>query len=536
MGEINTKWLPHLAEEIVSEIEDNYLDSYVVALEGWRRGLTLKWHVKDSEKFKEMKTWYVDEPGQLFSLHSKTRSHYFFRTRGDKIPNEAVEQGMDKERTKGILSEKNIPVPKGREFTKDTEEDEIIAYANKIGYPVVIKPTDGSFGRGVMANLTSDEECKHALDYVRNELNEEKIIVEKYINGKDYRLYVVDDQVVAAILRVPPNITGDGINSIEALIDIKNQERSLNPRLATTPIKIDQELVDYIGKSGYDLQTIPEKGELIYLSDKCNISIGGDPIDVFDELSDEMKELAVKALRAIPGLVHGAVDLMIEKAKDGREKGYIIELNPTAQLGGLLFPLKGTPRDVPKAIIDYYFPETKGIDWQTNHLYFNYQKVLRPLHHHISTITTVPTIEVESMKTEEWTMTGTFQNIDDQREIKKQALLYYIFGYIKEVESNKITLIVSSDASKLANFKQALHDKLQIENIEVEASKDRIQACFEMKGGKHTFITRINSQQKQLVSLQQAEYKLHKKHSQMIESTSWRITAPLRKLVELIKR
>ncbi|MDO6658973.1 hypothetical protein Q4550_24320, partial [Anaerobacillus sp. 1_MG-2023] len=75
----------------------------VVALEGWRRGLTLRWHVKDSEKFKEMKTWFVDKPGQLFSLSSKDRTHYFFRTRGDKVTNEAVDTGRDKEKTKQAL-------------------------------------------------------------------------------------------------------------------------------------------------------------------------------------------------------------------------------------------------------------------------------------------------------------------------------------------------------------------------------------------------------------------------------------------------
>src|SRR5690625_2397919 len=111
MDGVNTEWLPHLSQEVVSETEGNYLDAYVVALEGWRRGLTLKWHVKDSEKFKKMKTWFVDHPGQLFSLHSNEKSHYFFRTRGDKVTNEAVEKGMDKEITKQVLKEAGVPVP-----------------------------------------------------------------------------------------------------------------------------------------------------------------------------------------------------------------------------------------------------------------------------------------------------------------------------------------------------------------------------------------------------------------------------------------
>src|SRR5699024_6984927 len=145
----SAKWLPHLSSEIVADARGPELDAYVVALEGWRRGLTLKWHVKDSEKFKEMKTWFVDKPGKLFSLSSSEKTHYFFRTRGDKVTNEAVEMGMDKEITKQKLMEANIPTPIGKEFPESASDEEIIAYANELGYPVVIKPTDGSFGRGV---------------------------------------------------------------------------------------------------------------------------------------------------------------------------------------------------------------------------------------------------------------------------------------------------------------------------------------------------------------------------------------------------
>src|SRR5690606_35538729 len=111
---IETKeWLPHLSNEIVADLHGNLLDAYAVALEGWRRGLTLRWHVKDSEKFKEMRTWFVDNPGQLFSLSNGERTHYFFRTRGDKVTNEAVDIARDKDRTKRVLSKAGIPVPEG---------------------------------------------------------------------------------------------------------------------------------------------------------------------------------------------------------------------------------------------------------------------------------------------------------------------------------------------------------------------------------------------------------------------------------------
>ena len=534
MDEINTKWLPHLTPEVVSEIENNYLDSYVVALEGWRRGLTLKWHVKDSEKFKEMKTWFVDEPGQLFSLHSKDRSHYFFRTRGDKVTNEAVELGMDKEATKRILSEKGIPVPEGRQFTEEVTEDEFVNYANELGYPVVIKPTDGSFGRGVVANITTDSELRHALDYVRNELNEKDIIVEKYIDGNDYRLYIVDDQVVGAILRVPPNITGDGINSIEALIDIKNEERKLNPRLATTLIKIDKELVDYIGRYGYTLQSIPDKGEKIYLSDKCNISIGGDPIDVLDDLSDEIKQLAVDALRAIPGLVHGAVDLMIEKDEDGTEKGYIIELNPTAQLGGILFPLKGQPRDVPKAIIDYYFPETKEVETDKEKIYFDYYDVLEPLISRQGVITTVSPAPVGKIHMKKYTVYGDVLDHGYHLGLRKQAFERGLHGFVSNASEDAIEIVVAGlDPQMVDDFKHGItEDKERATVTEIEESDydGFVKVGFDSQANFKTLEEDINVLREELKAQNEQIKKLELKRRNYHRSFSWRITAPIRLL------
>src|SRR5699024_7010840 len=115
-------------------------------------------------------------------------------------------------------------------------------------------------------------------------------------SGNDYRLYVVGDQVVGAILRIPPNIIGDGVNTIETLIESKNEERKFNPRLSNCPIKMDQETIDYMKHSGNTLSAIPKKGQIIYANNKGNVSIGGDPIDVLDELSENIKKTAVKAL------------------------------------------------------------------------------------------------------------------------------------------------------------------------------------------------------------------------------------------------
>lgn len=539
MVSVNENWLPHLHPEVVSEVEGNYLDSYVVALEGWRRGLTLRWHVKDSEKFKEMKTWYVDEPGQLFSLHSKEKSHYFFRTRGDKVTNEAVEKGMDKQRTKELLKKAGIPVPDGRQFTRKDDEETVIEYAETLGYPVVIKPKDGSFGRGVMSDIKSEEELKYSLQYLREQLEEDQIIVEKYIPGNDYRLYVVDDKVVGAILRVPPNVVGDGINSIEALIDIKNSERQLNPRLTTCPIKINQELVDYIGKTGYTLESIPGKDEVVYLSDKGNISIGGDPIDVLDELSDEIKQIAVQALRAIPGLTHGAVDLIIDKDQDGNEAGYVIELNPTAQIGGILFPVKGKSRDIPAAIIDYYFPETKNVQTEKGKIYFDFYDVLEPLISRQGVISTVSPAPIGKIHMKKYTVYGDVQNHGYHLGLRKQAFERGLHGFVMNVEDNAIDIVVAgTDKEMVDDFRHGItEDEERAHVIEIHESDydGFVKVGFDSRANLKDLEKDLELLKENITQTSEEVRKLEIQKRKLQKSFSWRLTYPIRLSGAIIK-
>lgn len=539
MVSVNENWLPHLHPEVVSEVEGNYLDAYVVALEGWRRGLTLRWHVKDSEKFKEMKTWYVDEPGQLFSLHSKEKSHYFFRTRGDKVTNEAVEKGMDKQRTKELLKKAGIPVPDGRQFSRKDDEETVIEYAETLGYPVVIKPKDGSFGRGVMSDIKSEEELKYSLQYLREQLEEDQIIVEKYIPGNDYRLYVVDDKVVGAILRVPPNVVGDGINSIEALIDIKNSERQLNPRLTTCQIKINQELVDYIGKSGYTLESIPGKDEVVYLSDKGNISIGGDPIDVLDELSDEIKQIAVQALRAIPGLTHGAVDLIIDKDQDGNEAGYVIELNPTAQIGGILFPVKGKSRDIPAAIIDYYFPETKNVQTEKEKIYFDFYDVLEPLISRQGVISTVSPAPIGKIHMKKYTVYGDVQNHGYHLGLRKQAFERGLHGFVMNVEDNAIDIVVAgTDKEMVDDFRHGItEDEERAHVIEIHESDydGFVKVGFDSRANLKDLEKDLELLKENITQTSEEVRKLEIQKRKLQKSFSWRLTYPIRLSGAIIK-
>lgn len=371
--------LPQLPNEIVKSARKTRLDAFAVALEGWRRGLKLKWYTKESEHFDDMIIFGVNPPGRLFSLSSKERTHYFFRTRGDKVTSEAVELVDDKGITKNALAEYGVPVPKGKGFPEETTDEELIEFSKTIEFPIVFKPTNASLGDGVVTNINSNEAFLNAIKYVRHDLGYGEVIVEQHVYGPEYRLYVVDDKVVAAYNRIPANITADGVHTIEELIDMKNRERRRNARLNSCLIHIDVEILEFIAKKGYDLTSIPPKGEYIPLREKTNVSTGGDPIDVTDEISDAIKQIAVDTLKAFPGLTHAGVDIIINENKNLKDPAYVLEINATAQIGGILYPLRGKARNIPGAIIDYYFPETKGMDTTNSKVYFDMSVVLEPM-------------------------------------------------------------------------------------------------------------------------------------------------------------
>ncbi|WP_374724687.1 acylphosphatase [Calidifontibacillus erzurumensis] len=531
------EYLPHLTSEMVADARGVMLDAYAIALEGWRRGLQLKWYAKDHEEFPAMKTWYVDNPGKLFSLSNGEKTHYFFRTRGDKVTNEAVEICSNKEETKHWLTKSGITVPNGQRFTADATDEEIIQYVSMLDFPVVLKPTDGSFGRGVVPKIENMADFKKALVNVRSELNYKDVIVERHIPGKEYRLYVVGNQVVGAINRIPANVTGDGVHTIKQLIDRKNEDRSANPRLISCPIVKNQEMIDFVLASGYKFDDIPKKGETVYLTAKSNISIGGDPIDVLDTLSEIIKETAVKALNAIPGLPHGAVDLIFDETK---EEGVVLEINPTAQIGSLLFPLVGQARDVPAAIIDYYFPETKGIKTDREKIFFNINDLLEPLVYKKAVVTTVSPAPVGTIYTKKFIVSGSVQNPGYHRGLRKQAFDRKLSGFISKLDEESIEIIVAgTDKEMIDEFKQSIledPERSTVTAIQEEAWNQPVKVGFEVKADMKEHVENLKQLIEQKEKLKKELKSAKKKNKKIKESFSWKITKPIRVISKSVKK
>src|SRR5699024_1634540 len=192
----------------------------------------------------------------------------FYKSRGDKVKGDAFKIGSNKYETKRWLKQNGLPVAEGKMFDKDSTKVEYISYANEIGYPVVLKPVVGAKGQGVIPGIQDEESLVESLSYLKEKLPTSKLILEKHYKGEEFRVYVIEDEVIAVINRVPANITGDGKHTIKELINIKNKERKKNPRLYSCLIKIDIEIENKLKRLGLDIDYIRESENRICIRDK----------------------------------------------------------------------------------------------------------------------------------------------------------------------------------------------------------------------------------------------------------------------------
>jgi cyanophycin synthetase len=271
-----------------------------------------------------------------------------------RTSNIAVELASDKEETNGILRDLGLPVP--QQALVRTQRD-AVREAERIGYPVVLKPLSGNHGRGVSINLRTPDEVETG--FAKATEHGKTVIVESYIEGFDHRLLVINGQLVAAAKRVPGHVTGDGTNTIERLVEIVNQDprRGVGHEKVLTRLEFDHQAQRLLAKLGYDKDTVPAKGEVVYLRSTANLSTGGTAIDVTDIIHPDNREMAIRAIRAID-LDIGGVDFLTRDISESYRDagGGICEVNAGPGFRMHVAPSEGTPRDVAGPVIDMLFP------------------------------------------------------------------------------------------------------------------------------------------------------------------------------------
>ncbi len=269
-------------------------------------------------------------------------------------PYVSVEMASDKEEANKLLRELGLPVPRQYLVYRLSRAQRA---AERIGFPVVLKPLDGNHGRGVTTDIETPEQLEPA--YEKAKAHGGGVIVERFMQGLDHRLLVVDGKLVAAAKRVPGHVVGDGVSSVETLVDGVNADprRGVGHEKVLTRLEMDAEADRVLALKQYDRGSVPDDGEVVYLRATANLSTGGTAVDVTDTIHPDNRQMAERAIRAV-GLDVGGVDFITtDITRSYRETGGgICEVNAAPGFRMHVAPSEGKSRDVAGPVIDMLFP------------------------------------------------------------------------------------------------------------------------------------------------------------------------------------
>ncbi len=266
----------------------------------------------------------------------------------------AVEICQEKPLTNQVLRTVGVPVPEG-EVVRSA--DAAWRVAEDLGLPVVLKPEAGNQGKGVMVNLRSEKEVRDAFEVASQ--YDSRVLVERHVEGADYRLLVVNGKLVAAARRDPAMVVGDGRSTVAQLVERTNQDPRRRPGHSgsLTRIKLDDAARVVLSQQGLTQESVPEAGQQVRLRTNCNLSTGGTATDVTDEVHPANARLATLAAQVLELDVAGIDMLCKDISRPLMEQaGAIVEVNAAPGLRMHLQPAYGQPRDVGTPIMEMLYP------------------------------------------------------------------------------------------------------------------------------------------------------------------------------------
>jgi cyanophycin synthetase len=268
----------------------------------------------------------------------------------------AVDVASDKDLTTRLLGAAGLPVPR-QESVRNAEQ--AARAADRIGYPVVVKPLDGNHGRGVCLDLEDAAAVREAFAIAEDQSRRGVVVVESFITGKDYRCLIIDGRMAAIAERVPASVTGDGRSTVQQLVDLTNTDprRGVGHEKVLTRIKVDEAAVEILAVQGHTLASVPAEGEMVKLALTGNMSTGGISIDRTFEAHPENVEIAEEAARMI-GLDIAGIDFICpDITQPVRETGgAICEVNAAPGFRMHTHPTIGEPQFIAKPVVDMLFP------------------------------------------------------------------------------------------------------------------------------------------------------------------------------------
>jgi len=320
-------------------LEDMELSTQLLLREAVKRGVLIE---------------IMDRKENFVKLQRENNIQYVKQATKTSLDNYASILAMEnKVVTKKILRGHGLRVPNGQEYSAaEMAKADFTLFQGK---PVVIKPNQTNFGTGItiLKDNTDEEIYRRAIDIAFE--YDSTILVEEFIDGKEYRFFVIGNEVAGILHRVPANVTGDGTKSIQELVGIKNQNplRGKGYRTPLEKIQLGEAEAIFLQAQNKNFDSIPAPGETVYLRENSNISTGGDSIDFTDRIPDSYKQIAIKAAKFLNVAITGLDMIIPEYTQDAADDNYaIIELNFNPAIHIHCYPFKGENRKLNEKLMD----------------------------------------------------------------------------------------------------------------------------------------------------------------------------------------
>lgn len=437
----------------------------LVVIEAFQRGLSIEVHSADNRR------------GFVVRISDGSISHDFWRPTAPLTEDSAIEICRDKWVTKQLLSEAGVSMPRGFDFSRSDSLSDVLAKADLLQYPIVLKPARGVKGEGVVTDIPDEKSLLSLVDGVLSSpRGYSQWMVEEQIEGEEYRVLVVDGEPVSATGRRKATVSGDGESSIRRLIKRFNKKRKKNPHLRTRLVKVDDALVRVLQVQGFSLEDVPDSGVAVRLIDPANFSAGGVSVDCTESISRIALEVSAKAVNAIPGLFHGGVDVIVDKSGDP----YVIEINDNPATGSHHFPAEGIGRNVSASIIEGHFPCVRGVG--RHNVVFNLKRLRALVTSGQVEKITLPRVSPET-ESERILAQGDFQAGDIEAWVADRARSLRISGSVAYQGDGALEVIAAGEPQKLAQFKEGFGTgpvDVRVDVVDVQGWERPVRLGFEV--------------------------------------------------------
>ncbi|MFU8849613.1 N-acetylglutaminylglutamine synthetase [Micromonospora sp. SL1-18] len=256
----------------------------------------------------------------------------------------AMSRCDDKRVTRRILTEAGLCVPRGRTATGDGDD---LAFLADVG-AVVVKPARGEQGNGITVGVRTPERLAAAVELARRFCPD--VLIEELCAGEDLRVVVIDHEVVAAAVRRPAQITGDGVHDVTELVERQSRRRAAATG-GESRIPVDGLTREVVAEAGYQMHDVLPEGQVLAVRRTANLHTGGTIHDMTAELHPVIAEACVTASRALNIPVTG-LDLLV--GSPDRSEHVFVEANERPGLAN------HEPQPTAERFVDLLFPGTRA--------------------------------------------------------------------------------------------------------------------------------------------------------------------------------